>query len=114
MLAVKDVGAGRQEAPVQTKPGRQSCNSPGPSNSHSSPAMILSPFSSSKSNKALRCRAVLGRITCSGVMSYRGKSRGVRAVPIFWRSEPTASVRGGPHCCGWNRGLEDAEQVLCR
>lgn len=96
MLTVKDVGVtvGRQEALAQTKPMRRSCNSPGPSNSHSSPAMILSPFSSSKSSKALRCRAVLGSTTCSGVMSYRGKSQGVRAVPILWRSEPTASAAG--------------------
>jgi hypothetical protein len=47
----------------------QGDNSPGPSNSHSSPANTLSPFLSSKSSKALRCRAVLGRTTCSGVMS---------------------------------------------
>lgn len=64
------VTAGRQEALAQTKLERWSRNSPGPSNSHSSPAMILSPFLSWKSSKAFRCRAVLGRTTCSGVMSY--------------------------------------------
>lgn len=73
MLTAKDVRVmgERQEAPAQTSTKRWGQNSPGPSNSHSSPAMTLSPFLSSKSSNAFRCRAVLGRTTCSGVMSCR-------------------------------------------
>ena len=80
MLTAKDVRVmgERQEALAQTNTKRRRHNSPGPSNSHSSPAITLSPFLSSKSSNALRCRAVLGRTTCSGVMSYR--ERGVMSV----------------------------------
>lgn len=59
---------GRHEAsdPNSSPMGK---NLPGPSNSHSSPATTLSPLLSSKSSNAFRWSAVLGRTTCSGVMS---------------------------------------------